>query len=82
MGESRRLGHGAVNSEHLLLGLLGDGQNGAIRLLTDCGVEPAQLYRQVAASLGGEELPPRTRARSRRRGLPPTPGNWTSAPGI
>ena len=63
MGESRRLGHGAVNSEHLLLGLLGDGQNGAIRLLTDCGVEPAQLYRQVAASLGGEELPPRTRAR-------------------
>ena len=63
VGESRRLGHGAVNSEHLLLGLLGDGQNGAIRLLTDCGVEPAQLYRQVAASLGGEELPPRTRAR-------------------
>ena len=62
VGESRRLGHGAVNSEHLLLGLLGDGQNGAIRLLTDCGVEPAQLYRQVAASLGGEELPPRTRA--------------------
>lgn len=63
VGESRRLGHGAVNSEHLLLGLLGDGQNGAIRLLTDCGVEPARLYRQVAASLGGEELPPRTRAR-------------------
>ena len=63
VGESRRLGHGAVNSELLLLGLLGDGQNGAIRLLTDCGVEPAQLYRQVAASLGGEELPPRTRAR-------------------
>ena len=63
VGESRRLGHGAVNSEHLLLGLLGDGQNGAFRLLTDCGVEPAQLYRQVAASLGGEELPPRTRAR-------------------
>ncbi len=63
VGESRRLGHGAVHSEHLLLGLLGDGQNGAIRLLTDCGVEPAQLYRQVAASLGGEELPPRTRAR-------------------
>lgn len=63
VGESRRLGHGAVNSEHLLLGLLGDGQNGAIRLLTDCGVEPAQLYRQVAASLGGEELPPRTRTR-------------------
>ena len=31
--------------------------------MTDCGVEPAQLYRQVAASLGGEELPPRTRAR-------------------
>ena len=63
VGESRRLGHGAVNSEHLLLGLLGDRQNGAIRLLTDCGVEPAQLYRQVAASLGGEELPPRTRGR-------------------
>ncbi len=62
--ESRRLGGGAVNSEHLLLGLLRTKGSGAARLLASCGVEAEGLYRTVSASLGGEESPaPKPRAR-------------------
>ena len=50
--ESRRLGQHAVNSEHLLLGLLRAKGNGASRLLAHCGVDGEGLYRSVSASLG------------------------------
>ena len=63
VGESRRLGQQAVNSEHLLLGLLGEEGSEACRLLQDCGVETGRLYQVVSASLGGEDLTSRTRAR-------------------
>ena len=63
VGESRRLGQRAVNSEHLLLGLLGNRSCGAVQLLGDCGVDHRQLYRTVSAALGGEESPSRPRTR-------------------
>ena len=63
VGESRRLGQHAVNSEHLLLGLLGTRNSGAVQLLHDCGVDGERLYRTVSASLGGEEGQSRARAR-------------------
>ena len=63
VGESRRLGQRAVNSEHLLLGLLGEQDNGACRLLQDCGVDAGQLYRAVSGSLGGEDPAARVRPR-------------------
>ena len=56
--ESRRLGQRAVNSEHLLLGLLRSKANGAGWLLSHCGVDGERLYRSVCAALGGEEVPP------------------------
>ena len=62
-GESRRLGQRAVNSEHLLLGLLRDESCGACRLLRDCGVDLDALCHGVSASLGGEEYAPRFRPR-------------------
>ena len=52
--ESRRLGQTAVNSEHLLLGLLRARNNGACQLLAHCGVNGEGLYRSVSAALGGE----------------------------
>ena len=62
--ESRRLGQRAVNSEHLLLGLLRTKGNGASRLLAHCGVDGEGLYRDLTASLGGEEAPaPKPRPR-------------------
>ena len=63
VGESRRLGQQAVNSEHLLLGLLGERESSACQLLKECGVDLETLKGAVTASLGGEELPGRTRSR-------------------
>ena len=63
VGESRRLGQRAVNSEHLLLGLLGGKDSGAFQLLASCGVDGENLYRSICASLGGEESTPRQRLR-------------------
>lgn len=63
VGESYRLGQPAVNSEHLLLGLLTEENSGASTLLDDCGVERSKLYRTVSASLGGEMSSVRERAR-------------------
>ena len=61
--ESRRLGQRAVSAEHLLLGLLGETDSGAFRVLDGCGVDIPALYRRVTASLGGEETAPRFRPR-------------------
>ena len=61
--ESRRLGQRAVNSEHLLLGLLREQDSEAFLLLAHCGVDGEALYYQVRASLGGEEPAPRPRVR-------------------
>lgn len=63
VGESRRLGQRAVNSEHLLLGLLGETESAAFYLLQDCGIDGTALYKAVSASLSGEELPGRSRPR-------------------
>ncbi len=64
VAESRRLGQQAVNSEHLLLGLLRTKGCGASQLLAHCGVNGDELYRTVCASLGGEEAPlPKPRPR-------------------
>ena len=62
--ESRRLGQRAVSAEHLLLGLLGETDSGAFRVLDGCGVDIPALYRRVTASLGGEEAAPRFRPRA------------------
>ena len=63
VGESRRLGQRVVNSEHLLLGLLREPNNGAAQLLCACGVDGGELYQTVVATLGGEEPVIRTRPR-------------------
>lgn len=63
VGESRRMGQRVVNSEHLLLGLLGERESQAVRLLADCGVDEETLYQSVRASLGGEDAGSRFRSR-------------------
>ena len=52
-----------MSAEHLLLGLLGETDSGAFRVLDGCGVDIPALYRRVTASLGGEEAAPRFRPR-------------------
>ena len=63
MGERCRLNQPAVNTEHLLLGLLTQEESGAGAVLDDCGVEQQKLYRSLSASLGGEMSAGRERLR-------------------
>ena len=45
VGQARRLGHRQVNSRHLLLGLLGQKDGGACRLLAAAGIQLDHLSR-------------------------------------
>ena len=43
LGEAKVLEHERIDTEHLLLGLLGEGEGVAIRVLTTLGADPAVL---------------------------------------
>jgi hypothetical protein len=67
--EARRLGQEYVGTEHLLLGLLREPSQGAGRLLSACGVDPARLAREAEAMaqrgpalVDGDKLPLTPRA--------------------
>lgn len=47
VGEAARAGSEMIETEHLLLGLLRDGSNMAVRLLTTAGVDVKKLYGAV-----------------------------------
>jgi ATP-dependent Clp protease ATP-binding subunit ClpA len=47
--EAQALGHQSIGTEHLLLGLLAEGQGVAIQVLTALGAEPAALREAVLA---------------------------------
>lgn len=51
--ETHRLGQHYVGTEHLLMGLLREGEGVAARILTGNGLDLKKLYRSVTASLGG-----------------------------
>ncbi|MHA1572943.1 MAG: Clp protease N-terminal domain-containing protein, partial [Alphaproteobacteria bacterium] len=56
--EARRLNHGYIGTEHLLLGLLREEQGGASRVLRDMGLSVAQVRRAVVHLVGrGERMP-------------------------
>ena len=57
--EQERLGHRALGTEHLLLGLLREREGTAAQVLRDLGTEPGQLYARVRAALRGGEPPAR-----------------------
>jgi ATP-dependent Clp protease ATP-binding subunit ClpC len=45
--ESRQLGHNCVDTEHLLLGLLRQGESIPIQVLTNIGIDPDEVRTQV-----------------------------------
>lgn len=53
IAESNRLGHHYVGTEHLLMGLLREGDGVAARILTGIGLDLRKLYNDVSAALGG-----------------------------
>ena len=52
VGEAVRAGSEMIETEHLLLGLLRDGSNMAVRLLTTAGVDVKKLYGAVVQRSG------------------------------
>lgn len=54
--EARRLGQNYIGTEHLLLGIMKEGESVAVRILIDLSVEPQKLINEVAKILT-EEAP-------------------------
>lgn len=54
--EARRLGHNYIGTEHLLLGIMKEGESVAVRILIDLGVDPQKLFNEIVKMLN-EETP-------------------------
>ncbi len=54
--EARRLGHNYIGTEHLLLGIMREGESVAVRILMDLGVDPQKLFNDIVRMLN-EEAP-------------------------
>jgi len=52
--EALRLKHNFIAPEHIMLGILREGQGLAMRILTEAKVDPAQLRAEVTRSLRGQ----------------------------
>ncbi|AFL98860.1 MULTISPECIES: ATP-dependent Clp protease ATP-binding subunit [Desulfitobacterium] len=52
--EARRHGVSYIGTEHLLLGLLMEGEGVAARVLRNLGVNPERIWKQVVQLLGGQ----------------------------
>lgn len=50
-GEARNFGHNYVSTEHLLLGLIAEGEGIATAILKRLGVDPAKLAQEVAKKM-------------------------------
>lgn len=60
VGESIRSGSGYIGTEHLLLGILREGNNMAMDILRASGVDGRRLYSSVMKQVGGRPAPPPT----------------------
>ena len=50
--EARQLGHNYIGTEHILLGLLREGEGVAARVLETLGADPAKIRTQVVRMVG------------------------------
>ncbi|MDR3644370.1 MAG: ATP-dependent Clp protease ATP-binding subunit, partial [Clostridia bacterium] len=78
--EARSLGHNYVGTEHLLLGLLREGDSVAVRLLSELGCDVRSLYEQILSSIGSEPAEPMAKSAAlpgqpARKAAPRTSGN-------
>lgn len=58
--EALQLGHNYIGTEHLLLGILREGEGVAVKTLRDLGAAPDEVRRAVVALLEGTERSART----------------------
>ncbi len=63
---SRKNGKNLVGTEHILVGILSDGDNYAIRFLNELGVDVALLTREAVAATGEAETPTKNQRKSQK----------------
>lgn len=63
--EARQLNHNYIGTEHLLLGLIREGEGVAARVLTNLGVDPTKVRVQTTSLLGAEGQPPAPKGKSK-----------------
>ncbi|MHB8231157.1 MAG: ATP-dependent Clp protease ATP-binding subunit, partial [Vulcanimicrobiaceae bacterium] len=63
--EARQLNHNYIGTEHLLLGLIREGEGVAARVLTNLGVDPAKVRLQTTSLLGAEGQAPAPKGKSK-----------------
>ncbi|NLH96363.1 MAG: ATP-dependent Clp protease ATP-binding subunit, partial [Clostridiaceae bacterium] len=56
LNEARRFGHNYIGNEHLLLGIMREGESVAVRILMDLGVDPHKLFNDIVRMLS-EDAP-------------------------
>lgn len=49
--EARRMGHNFIGSEHILLAILREGENVAVKILVDCSINIQTFYNEIINSL-------------------------------
>ncbi len=59
--EARRIGHNYIGTEHLLLGIMKEGESVAVRILIDLGIDPQKLFNDIVKMLS-EDAPGSTGA--------------------
>ena len=52
--ESRRMGHNYIGTEHIILGIMREGESVAVRIIGDLGVDPQKLFSEVVKLLNDE----------------------------
>lgn len=63
--EARALTHNYIGTEHLLLGLIREGEGVAARVLSNLGVESSKIRSEITKLLGVETTPTPTKERTR-----------------
>jgi len=54
--EARRMGHNYIGTEHILLGIMREGESVAVRIMTDLGIDIQKMYMDIVKMLN-EEMP-------------------------
>lgn len=73
MDEARKLGHSYVGTEHILLGLIREGEGVAARVLNNLGISLNKARQQVLQLLGSNESSPSGQQNARAAGGANTP---------
>ncbi len=73
VNEANRAGD-LIDAEHILLGILRDGGNMAVRILATAGVDPRQLYNNIRRLMSETPRPAANGDKTRRDGAPKEKG--------